>query len=248
MAQKSYGSIVALIVAEVLVICVCIVLIIAVPGALSPSSKAGDGAAVSATGDESEQGAELSATDDTKRGPTDESTDGSGAGAAGEEIDNMASGPKPTVGNGPAPEAEPSPEPSTSGGGSGSNGRQSYGLQERFTATGTIRVLGAVDLAQLQGHDRTPNGETNDQMYAIFIPDEYTEVQARSAGGGGLVVQQAKLFAIGISSPGYGMVPAENFTQYDGQKVTVTLTPGEYWPSDTRLPLGELKAENVVVG
>ncbi|QFQ03127.1 hypothetical protein CUROG_08895 [Corynebacterium urogenitale] len=247
MAQKSNGSIVALIVAEVLVICACIVLIIAVPGALSPSSKAGDGATVSAREDESEQGAELSATDDPERGPTDESTDGSGTGAAGEETDNMASGPKPTVGNGPAPETEPSPEPSTSGGGGGSNGRQSYGLQERFTATGTIRVLGAVDLAQLQGHDRTPNGETNDQMYAIFIPDEYTEVQARSAGGG-LVMQQAKLFAIGISSPGYGMVPAENFSQYDGQKVTVTLTPDEYWPSDTRLPLGELKAENVVVG
>ena len=247
MAQKSNGSIIALIVAEVLVICACIVLIIAVPGALSPSSKAGDGATVSAREDESEQGAELSATDDSERGPTNESKDEGDAGADVDEPDNVASGPKPTVGNGPAPETEPSPEPSTNGGGSGSNGRQSYGLQERFTATGTIRVLGAVDLAQLQGHDRTPNGETNDQMYAIFIPDEYIEVQARSAGGG-LVMQQAKLFAIGISSPGYGMVPAENFSQYDGQKVTVTLTPDEYWPSDTRLPLGELKAENVVVG
>ena len=41
MAQKSNGSIVALIVTEILVICACIVLIIAVPGALSPSSKAG---------------------------------------------------------------------------------------------------------------------------------------------------------------------------------------------------------------
>ncbi|WP_459610805.1 hypothetical protein [Corynebacterium urogenitale] len=248
MAQKSNGSIVALIVAEVLVICACIVLIIAVPGALSPSSKAGDGATVSAREDESEQGAELSATDDSERGPTNESKDEVDAGAAEDEPDNVASGPKPTVGNGPVPEEEPSPEPSTNGGGSGSNGRQSYGLQERFTATGTIRVLGALDLAQLQGYDRTPNGETNDQMYAIFIPDDYIEVQARSIGARGLVVQQAKLFAIGNSNPAYGVVPAETFSQYVGQHVTVTLTPGSHWPSDARLPLGELYAENVVVG
>ena len=248
MAQKSNGSIVALIVADVLVICACIMLIIGVPGALSPSSKAGDGAGVSATGDEFKQGAELSATDDPERGPTDESTDEGDAGEAGDEPDNVASGPRPTVGNGSVPEEEPSPEPSASGGGSGSNGGQYYGLQERFTATGTIRVLGAVDLALLQGYDRTPNGETNDQMYAIFIPDDYIEVQARSGGGKDINVRQANLFAIGNSNPTYGVVPAESFSQYHGQKVTVTLTPGSHWPSDARLPLGELYAENVVVG
>ena len=106
------------------------------------------------------------------------------------------------------------------------------------TVSGTVRVLTAPELAELQGRGRTPNGEDSSYRYAIFVFDAPTTFSAQSSGNAGAPEErQASMVRLGqqtpYSSDGSGF-------ELDGQNLTLSFEPGSCWfPSDTSLPTGE---------
>ncbi|QNH96609.1 hypothetical protein [Corynebacterium anserum] len=185
-------------------------------------------------------GASTAAVDSTEHSATQQRD-------AREGVGSKEAAPQPTVGGKGSRGSDSSVAISGNGAGSQGDVSRVYRVGERITATGTIRLLGAWDLARLQGYEQTPSGERNDEIYAVFIPDYSMKVQAKSSGGNGVSTREAKLFGLGQPHGIDSIPPTSAFSQYDGQKVTVTLTPQEYWPSDPRLPVGELYGENVSV-
>ena len=106
------------------------------------------------------------------------------------------------------------------------------------TVSGTVRVLTAPELAELQGRGRTPNGEDSSYRYAIFVFDAPTTFSAQSSGNAGAPEErQASMVRLGqqtpYSSDGSGF-------ELDGQSLTLSFDPSSCWfPSDTSLPTGE---------
>lgn len=155
--------------------------------------------------------------------------------------------PRPTVADKQAQGSDSSVAISGNDAGSRVDASRVYRVGERITATGTIRLLGALDLSRLQGYEQTPSGERNDEIYAVFIPDHSLKVQAKNYGNRSVSTREAKIFGLGQPHGIDNIPPTGAFSQYNGQKVTVTFTPQECWPSDPRLPVGELYGENVSV-
>lgn len=106
------------------------------------------------------------------------------------------------------------------------------------TVAGTVQVLTAPELADLQGLGRTPNGEDASHRYAVFVFDAPTTFSAQAAGASGAVQEQeASLVRLGSQTP-YG----SEGSGFDlaGQRLNLAFEPTDCWfPSDASLPLGE---------
>lgn len=103
--------------------------------------------------------------------------------------------------------------------------------------TGTVRVLTAPELADLQGLDRTPNGEGADHVFAMLVLDSPQPLAASSSGGPGLDYRMVNMVRLGYNSP---YISEGGGFDLDGQRVTMTFNPSDCWfPSDTSLPIGE---------
>lgn len=133
-----------------------------------------------------------------------------------------AAGPQPTLAGepaaGPAPDAAPSPA-------------------EGNTVTGTVRVLTAPELVQLQGMDRTPNGEDEAHRFAVLVLDAPSMFSAKSSGNAGAMhTRETKIVGIGEQSP---YVSDPTGFDLEDQRLALSFDPEDCWfPSDTSLPLG----------
>ncbi|QGU07235.1 hypothetical protein COCCU_06485 [Corynebacterium occultum] len=145
------------------------------------------------------------------RGPLETMTSGAGTGNASSGVEANAGAPSPTL----APSA--------------STGN---------TAAGTVRVLTAPELAQLQGHAQTPNGEGPEHRFAMFIFDSPTAFTAKASGDrGALQEREASMVLIGSHTP-----HTSNAIGFDleGQHLTLSFDQNGCWfPSDASLPLGQ---------
>lgn len=108
--------------------------------------------------------------------------------------------------------------------------------------TGTVRVLTAPELARLQGHDRTPNGEDDSHRFALLVLDVPTMFTAKASGDrGALQDREASMVLLGSQTP-----YASDSTGFDlaGQRLTLSFDRNGCWfPSDTSLPLGQPRCE-----
>lgn len=117
---------------------------------------------------------------------------------------------------------------------------------DEYTASGTIRVMTAPQLARHQGLEATPNGEDDTFRFAVLIFDSPTMFTARQSGNpDGPTPREAKMVLLGEQTP-YG----SNNTAFDldGQRATITYTPEECgFPSDASLPLGAPRCGGVSI-
>lgn len=104
------------------------------------------------------------------------------------------------------------------------------------TLTGTVEVLTAPEVADLQGYDQTPNGEGDEHQYAILMLDSPQEVTFERSGPGLSITKDITMLRLGTKSDnhsdggGFGL---------DGEHVTIEFDPDDcLFPSDTTLPLG----------
>lgn len=91
------------------------------------------------------------------------------------------------------------------------------------TATGTVRVVTAPEAVQLQGLDRTPNGEDEAHRFAVFVFDSPIMFTAQSSGNNGAIQERkVAMVRIGPQTP-YAFKP----TGFDlaGQQLTLPLHP-----------------------
>lgn len=109
---------------------------------------------------------------------------------------------------------------------------------DEHTASGTVRVMTAPQLAHFQGYDSTPNGEDDTHRFAVLILDSPTMITALKSGNPNPPqAQEATMIHLGEQSP-----YESRSTGFDleGQRVTIAYIPEQCgFPSDASLPLGE---------
>lgn len=115
-----------------------------------------------------------------------------------------------------------------------------------YTASGTIRVMTAPQLARHQGLEATPNGEDDTYRFAVLIFDSPTMFTAPQAGNpDGPIQREAKMVLLGEQTPHRSNNTAFDF---DGQRATITYLPEECgFPSDASLPLGAPRCGGVSI-
>lgn len=103
---------------------------------------------------------------------------------------------------------------------------------------GTVQVLSAPELAELQGLDRTPNSEDSTYRYAVFVFDAPTAFSAQASGATGEIQErEASLVRLGAQTP-YGTTGLG--FDLAGQRLNLAFEATDCWfPSDASLPVGE---------
>lgn len=117
---------------------------------------------------------------------------------------------------------------------------------------GTIRIMNHAELVGFQGvSDPNPDysGTFKYEKYAILVFDRTQTVTGTSGDGTGMQTDSAKLLCVGAYYAGVDSVDTTpEWVPYNGKRVVVAGTAEEVgWPSDTSLPLGELRGGGDVI-
>ena len=112
---------------------------------------------------------------------------------------------------------------------------------------GTVRVVDAEELVELQGVDIDPAMASGGGTYAVLVFDQATEVSGMGADGSGERSEIANVLGIaeytdyGSFTVDYGDL--DSWRPLDGQHVLLAAQARDItFPSDVRLPLGEPSA------
>ena len=109
---------------------------------------------------------------------------------------------------------------------------------------GTVRVVSAEELIELQEADIPAAAISNGGTYAVLVFDEPTDVSGMGADGSGERTESAEMLGIGEYTD-YGSFVSEYgdlslWESLDGQRVTLAAQAQDImFPSDVRLPIGE---------
>lgn len=99
--------------------------------------------------------------------------------------------------------------------------------------TGTVRILDADGVCELQGQSNPNPGASDGSDYVVLDLGGEQKVTARSGSGSGTVEQAASLLLLDRTGNG------RSWKTLDGKKATVAIDASACsWPSDTSLPLG----------
>lgn len=105
--------------------------------------------------------------------------------------------------------------------------------------TGTIRLFDNDDaLCAFQG-TRNPNPGNRSQKYVVLELDGPTPVTAHNGDGRGSSTREAKLLLLDTTRYGTNEDLPAYWSEYKDKHVTVRFNEMGWFPSDTRLPLGE---------
>lgn len=103
--------------------------------------------------------------------------------------------------------------------------------------SGTVKVVTAPELAEMQGLEQTPNGEDEDEHYAVLILDSPRDMTFHQAATHTPPTREVEMISLGVSrgdgssGGGFGL---------DGEHVTITFEPLDCtFPSDASLPIAE---------
>ena len=124
--------------------------------------------------------------------------------------------------------------------------------QDVFVVEGTVRVVSAEELVELQKADIDPAMAGNGGTYAVLVFDEPTEVDGMSGDGTGGRTETANMLGIAeyteYDSFTIDKGDLDSWRAYDGKHVTLAAKAEDImFPSDVRLPLGEPATGEAVV-
>lgn len=108
----------------------------------------------------------------------------------------------------------------------------------RLVLTGTLDAYSYDDVAAMTGSHLTNDYERqSNPTYWLIVLDEPQTIEIMSGGGPGMFSNEASI--IWVSEPA-------GLEAYAGQHVTFSIDPEHtFWPSDTSLPLGQPRTEDV---
>ena len=112
---------------------------------------------------------------------------------------------------------------------------------------GTMRVVSAEELINLQGQDqRAAAGQEG--TYAVVVFDSPTDVTGMQADGSGQTTKPAKMIGVATANKYTNFGDVDACKALDGQQVAVAAKADSVgFPSDVRLPIGEPTAKEIVV-
>ena len=127
------------------------------------------------------------------------------------------------------------------------NERQKAIEEGKQVLTGTVRVLNAADLLELQGNtDLNASMFPENGTYAVLVFDAPTNVTGMVADGTGPTTRQAKLAGLAEHTDYEGFTTEygdiESWKDYDGEQVTVAASESDImFPTDVSLAIAEPK-------
>jgi len=112
---------------------------------------------------------------------------------------------------------------------------------------GTMRVLSAEELIDLQGQDQQA-AAGQEGAYAVVVFDSPTDVSGMQADGSGQTTRSAKLIGVATANKYTNFGDVDACKALDGQQVTVAAKADVVgFPSDVRLPVGEPTASESII-
>ena len=109
------------------------------------------------------------------------------------------------------------------------------------TFTGTVRILDADGLCNLQGQANPNPGVADTSNYVVLDLGSEQQMSAMSGDGSSMREGTASLLLLDRTDSG------RSWDSLDGKTVTVAVDAGKcYWPSDTSLPLGAPRCTGAV--
>ena len=112
---------------------------------------------------------------------------------------------------------------------------------------GTMRVLSAEELIDLQGQDQQA-AAGQEGTYAVVVFDSPTDVSGMQADGSGQTTRSAKLIGVATANKYTNFGDVDACKALDGQQVAVAAKADVVgFPSDVRLPIGEPTASESII-
>ncbi len=112
---------------------------------------------------------------------------------------------------------------------------------------GTMRVLSAEELIDLQGQDQQA-AAGQEGTYAVVVFDSPTDVSGMQADGSGQTTRSAKLIGVAAANKYTNFGDVDACKALDGQQVVVAAKADVVgFPSDVRLPIGEPTASESII-
>lgn len=122
--------------------------------------------------------------------------------------------------------------------------------QEDYVLSGTCSVLTAEELLKLQEIDTDPYslGYESDDRFALILLDGTQTLYSHAPGEPDLMTYQDADMLLVASVTRHSAGDIAQWEPYNGMHVTVQVSPYDIWnPSDVRLPVGQPRADNVVL-
>ena len=122
--------------------------------------------------------------------------------------------------------------------------------QEDYVLSGTCSVLTAEELLKLQEIDTDPYslGYEPDDRFALILLDGTQTLYSHAPGEPDLMTYQDADMLLVASVTRHSAGDIAQWEPYNGMHVTVQVSPYDIWnPSDVRLPVGQPRADNVVL-
>ncbi len=132
----------------------------------------------------------------------------------------------------------------------GAQGASEASDQEDYVLSGTCSVLSAEELLKLQEIDTDPNslGYEPDDRFALILLDGTQTLYSHAPGEPDLMTYQDADMLLVASVTRHSAGDIAQWEPYNGMHVTVQVSPYDIWnPSDVRLPVGQPRADNVVL-